>query len=514
METDDPTTSYMLQAWARLCKCLGQDFLPYMEFVMPPLLQSASLKPDVTITSADSDNDIDDSDDESMETITLGDKRIGIKTSVLEEKATACNMLCCYADELKEGFFPWIDQVAGTLVPLLKFYFHEEVRKAAVSAMPELLRSAKLAIEKGQSQGRDVSYLKFLTDSIIPALVEALHKEPDTEICASMLDSVNECLQISGMLLDEKQVKSIVEEVKQVITASSSRKRERAERAQAEDFDAEEGELIKEENEQEEEVFDQVGEILGTLIKTFKASFLPFFEELSSYLTPMWGRDKTPEERRIAICIFDDVAEQCREGAIKYYDTYLPFLLEACNDETPDVRQAAVYGLGVCAEFGGSVFKPLVGEALSRLNAVIQHPNALHPDNVMAYDNAVSALGKICQFHQDSIDSAQVVPAWLNCLPIKGDLIEAKVVHDQLCSMAERSDSSLLGPNNQYLPKIVAVFAEVLCAGKDLATEQTAGRMVSLLRQLQQTLPPATLASTWSSLQPQQQLALQSILSS
>ncbi|KAK7247138.1 hypothetical protein RIF29_42015 [Crotalaria pallida] len=514
METDDPTTSYMLQAWARLCKCLGQDFLPYMTFVMPPLLWSASLKPDVTITSADSDNDIDDSDDESMETITLGDKRIGIKTSVLEEKATACNMLCCYADELKEGFFPWIDQVAGTLVPLLKFYFHEEVRKAAVSAMPELLRSAKLAIEKGQSQGRDGTYLKFLTDSIIPALVEALHKEPDTEICASMLDSINESLQISGMLLDENQVRSIVNEIKQVITASSSRKREREERTKAEDFDAEESELIKEENEQEEEVFDQVGEILGTLIKTFKASFLPFFDELSSYLTPMWGRDKTPEERRIAICIFDDVAEQCREAALKYYDTYLPFLLEACNDEIPDVRQAAVYGLGVCAEFGGSVFKPLVGEALSRLNAVIQHPNALHGDNVMAYDNAVSALGKICQFHRDSIDSAQVVPAWLNCLPIKGDLIEAKVVHDQLCSMVERSDRELLGPNSQYLPKIVSVFAEVLCAGKELATEQTAGRMINLLRQLQQTLPPATLASTWSSLQPQQQLALQSILSS
>ncbi|XLR58283.1 hypothetical protein S83_008955 [Arachis hypogaea] len=54
-----------------------------------------------------------------------------------------------------EGFFPWIDQVAGTLVPLLKFYFYEEVRKAAVSAMPELLRSA----------------------NIIPALVNALHKE-------------------------------------------------------------------------------------------------------------------------------------------------------------------------------------------------------------------------------------------------------------------------------------------------------------------------------------------------
>ncbi|PHT94025.1 hypothetical protein T459_01907 [Capsicum annuum] len=514
METDDPTTSYMLQAWARLCKCLGQDFLPYMSVVMPPLLQSAQLKPDVTISSADSDNELDDSDDDSMETITLGDKRIGIKTSVLEEKATACNMLCCYADELKEGFYPWIDQVAPTLVPLLKFYFHEEVRKAAVSAMPELLRSAKLAVEKGIAQGRNETYVKQLSDYIIPALVEALHKEPDTEICASMLDALNECVQISGPLLDEGQVRSIVEEIKQVITASSSRKRERAERAKAEDFDAEESELLREENEQEEEVFDQVGEILGTLIKTFKAAFLPFFDELSSYLMPMWGKDKTAEERRIAICIFDDIAEQCREAALKYYDTYLPFLLEACNDESPDVRQAAVYGLGVCAEYGGSVFKPLVGEALSRLNIVIRHPNALQPENVMAYDNAVSALGKICQFHRDSIDSAQVVPAWLNCLPIKGDLIEAKVVHDQLCSMVERSDGELLGPNNQYLPKIVSVFAEVLCTGKDLATEQTASRMINLLRRLQQTLPPATLASTWSSLQPQQQIALQSILSS
>ncbi|KAG8387370.1 hypothetical protein BUALT_Bualt02G0014300 [Buddleja alternifolia] len=513
METDDPTTSYMLQAWARLCKCLGQDFLPYMSVVMPPLLQSAQLKPDVTISSADSDEEID-SDDESMETITLGDKRIGIKTSVLEEKATACNMLCCYADELKEGFYPWIDQVAPTMVPLLKFYFHEEVRKAAVSAMPELLRSAKLAVEKGIAQGRNETYVKQLSDYIIPALVEALHKEPDTEIVANMLDALNECVEISGTLLDESQVRSIVDEIKQVITASSSRKRERAQRAKAEDFDDEEGELLKEENEQEEEVFDQVGEILGTLIKTFKASFLPFFDELSSYLMPMWGKDKTAEERRIAICIFDDVAEQCHETALKYYDAYLPFLLEACNDESPDVRQAAVYGLGVCAEFGGSVFKPLVGEALSRLNVVIRHPNALQPESVMAYDNAVSALGKICQFHRDSIDSAQVVPAWLSCLPIKGDLIEAKAVHDQLCSMVERSDMELLGPNNQYLPKIVSVFAEILCAGKDLASEQTSSRMVNLLRQLQQTLPPSTLASTWSSLQPQQQLALQSILSS
>jgi importin-5 len=52
-------------------------------------------------------------------------------------------------------------------------------------------------------------------------------------------------------------------------------------------------------------------------------------------------------------------------------------------------------------------------------------------------------------------------------------------------------------------------LVQVLC-GKELATEQTIGRMVNLLRRIQETVPPAI----WSSLQPQQLHALQSILSS
>jgi hypothetical protein len=53
-------------------------------------------------------------------------------------------------------------------------------------------------------------------------------------------------------------------------------------------------------------------------------------------------------------------------------------------------------------------------EALSRLYNVIKHPNALDLDNAMAYDNAVSALGKICQFHRDSIDASQVSYAFMH----------------------------------------------------------------------------------------------------
>ncbi|XP_070044649.1 uncharacterized protein [Nicotiana tomentosiformis] len=345
-----------------------------------------------------------------------------------------------------------------------------------------------LAVEKGIAQGGSESYFTKLSDYIVLALVEALHKEPITEICGIMLYELNNCLQICEPLLTESQVRSIVNEIKHVITESSSRKNELTERDKTEDFDAEEAELLSAERKQEEKVLSYVGKILRTLIKTFKASFLPFLDELSPYLLPIWAKENTTNERCISILIFDALVEECPEAALKYYDACLPLVLEASNDEDPNVRQTALYGLGLWAEYGSSFFKPFVGEALSRIYVVLTHLNAREPENESAYDNAVSTLGKIYQFHGESIDSAQVIPAWLNCLPIKAALVEAKLVHEQLCSMVERSDRELLGPNYQYLTKVVSVFAE-------------------------KTLPAATWASACSLLLPQQEMELESILS-
>ena len=44
VEADDPTAAYMLQAGARVCKCLGPDFLPYMELVVNSLCQLLMLR--------------------------------------------------------------------------------------------------------------------------------------------------------------------------------------------------------------------------------------------------------------------------------------------------------------------------------------------------------------------------------------------------------------------------------------------------------------------------------------
>ena len=60
-----------------------------------------------------------------------------------------------------------------------------------------------------------------------------------------------------------------------------------------------------------------------------------------------------------------------------------------------DLRQCAVYGLGVAAALHQAAFRPHSSAVLAALTAVISKPDARSEDNAMATENAISALGKV-----------------------------------------------------------------------------------------------------------------------
>ncbi|KAH8502878.1 hypothetical protein H0E87_014255 [Populus deltoides] len=448
LEIHDPMRIEVLRAWGRLCKCLGHKFQPYMEVAIPCLLQSARLTlPD--------DANVEESDERN--------RMIQIKTETLEEKATACVLLRDCVAELKEGIDLWIDEVAETLVPLLNFYKHAEVRIAAVLAMPEILKSSKAAIEKRLLQK---SPFEKLCSDIIPALVEALVKEEVIKISAVMLDSLEDCLELSGPVLNIDQIKRFLSVIMDVLDTSMS--------------------IPKgdEASEQGEKVSKKVCACLKIFMKTYKGSLLQFFDQLLSPMEHMWVKDKTVKERKIALKIFTDVVEEFREEALKFCESELSLLFKACNDEEPEVQEIAAHGIGVAAAYGGSIFKPLVGEAVSALNATISDSMAFHRDYIMAHDAAVTALGQIYLFHKDRINASE---KWLgyrvvNFVSLKrfsmifgsGAEAEATLPH---------SEDELLRQEFAYLPKIIAAFAEILWADDEtLATEETVNRVIKQLR--------------------------------
>ena len=64
MSDDDPQMSYMISAWARICKILGPDFAPYLPLVMDPIMKTASMKPEVALLDNDELNGMpEDADD-------------------------------------------------------------------------------------------------------------------------------------------------------------------------------------------------------------------------------------------------------------------------------------------------------------------------------------------------------------------------------------------------------------------------------------------------------------------
>lgn len=49
-DPDDPQIGFFFQAWGRISSVLGQDFVPYLPYVMPANLAAAKVGPTVKVS--------------------------------------------------------------------------------------------------------------------------------------------------------------------------------------------------------------------------------------------------------------------------------------------------------------------------------------------------------------------------------------------------------------------------------------------------------------------------------
>ncbi|KAM3283375.1 importin-5 [Capsicum chacoense] len=503
MEEEDPMRCLLLQSWGRLCKCLGADFIPYLSIAMPVVLKSATLKNYLSV----SDN-ADDPDDERAACVTAGNKKVAIRRKLLEEKALACHILCCFAAELKEGLHLWVNEVVSALVPNLTFKFSEEVRMAAIAAMPLLLNSAACAMKNGLSvTGCGKFPVQTISDTIMSALVKALNKESKVQIQATLLEAFNESVQIPGSNLSKDQAAEFVDGISNALLTCSYHKTKIEKRAKEHRHQREL------EAEQHLTICRNIGICLGTMVKKHKASFLPLLDKVLPYVSLMWSNDGTAEERRIMVLLFRDIAEQCREEVFRYYEEWIPLLPRVFFHKNPDVPQIVATVISICAEFGADSLKPHITVIFNRLKTVMEHSDAKNLDNIMAYEAAVFTCGKLNHFVREDICTYESILLWISHLPLKCNQDEAKLSHEMLCSMMETSEQKVIGPGGIYVPMIIKIFAEVLWAEKNLASEETVTRIINLLKKFQREIPPTVLAKIFEELPLQHQSMLRSVLS-
>jgi hypothetical protein len=79
-----------------------------------------------------------------------------------------------------------------------------------------------------------------------------------------------------------------------------------------------------------------------------------------------------------------------------------------------------------------------------------------------ARDNATSALGKIIKHQNQTIDITNVIPSWIELLPLKNDLDEAKISNELFADILTEQPVLALGEQYQRFEKIIEILGEIL----------------------------------------------------
>lgn len=184
----------------------------------------------------------------------------------------------------------------------------------------------------------------------------------------------------------------------------------------------------------------RVSDIVHYMFVAFGEQFLPYFDLLNSQFAPLIQAGRPWRDRQWGTCIYDDVIEYGgQNGRISYQSVYLEPMLNHVQDEYPEVRQAAAYGVGLLAMKGGHDFANVCARSLPLLAGSINKTGSRDTEEgIEATENAISAVAKILKYNSSAFDPSAVIPSFIEWLPVWEDIDELPYIYDYFCDLIEQ----------------------------------------------------------------------------
>lgn len=197
--------------------------------------------------------------------------------------------------------------------------------------------------------------------------------------------------------------------------------------------------------------------------------------------------------RQWALCIFDDLIEFTGEKSATYLSHFISQLAAGLADQSPDIRQAAAYGVGIAALNAPQTFASLCNESIPHLFAMINAPDSRSENNITATENSISAIAKICSSYKSnpSFPLLSIVNPWIATLPVTTDDTEAISVYTFLIDLI---DSHTIQPDMKLLVAIITGALESLIVPE---THELTARMVKTLGNVLASCDVETRGTLW-----------------
>uniref|UniRef100_A0A672RPB8 Importin-5-like n=1 Tax=Sinocyclocheilus grahami TaxID=75366 RepID=A0A672RPB8_SINGR len=446
LEDDDPQISYMISAWARMCKILGKEFQQYLPVVMGPLMKTASIKPEVAL----------------------------LDKLIVHAPETLLASLTCVS----------------------------RVRVAAAESMPLLLECARV---------RGPEYLTQMWHFMCDALIKSIGTEPDSDVLSEIMHSFAKCIELMGDgCLNNEHFEELGGIMKGKLEEHFKNQEARQAKRQDEDYDEQVEETLQDEDDNDVYILTKVSDILHSIFSSYREKVLPWFEQLLQLIVSLICPHRPWADRQWGLCIFDDIVEHCSPSSFKYAEYFLRPMMQALCDTSPEVRQAAAYGVGVMAQFGGESYRPAFTEAVPLLVGVIQSPDSRAKENANATENCISAVAKVMKYRPECVSVNEILPHWLSWLPLNEDKEEAVHTFNYLCDLIESNNPIVLGPDNTNLPKIFIIIADGVVNESIKGEDGCSKRLANVIRQVQ--VSGGLWTQCVSALNETQQKAIQDLL--
>ncbi|KAI7778879.1 hypothetical protein LA080_001570 [Diaporthe eres] len=477
-DADDPQAQYLMHCWGRMCRVMGTEFLPFLPNVMPPLLELAKANADIQLLDDDEQVEALQQED-GWELVPLKGKMIGIKTSTMDDKHMAIELLVVYAQVLEGNFAPYVAEVMEKIaLPGLAFFFHDPVRYMSAKLVPQLLNSFKKAY------GNPSNELRGLWAGTVDKLLEVLTAEPAIDTLAEMYQCFYESVECLGRdCLTPQHMDKFIESVKTALDDYKDRVQERLEEndgANPEDVEDEAEETLMA-IEDDQTLLSDMNKAFHSIFKYHGAAFLRPWERLMSTYEAFLNNGRDPTQRQWGLCIMDDVLEYCGPESIHYANYIMTPLIEGCRDASPAIRQAAAYGIGVAAQKGGQAWAQFLGGSVPALFQATQVPDARSEDNVYATENACAAIAKILHFNASHVPNQdEVITQWINTMPVTNDEEAAPYAYAYLAELIDKQHPAV----GQQPDKIFLYIAQGL--ESQTLTSQTANRVCTATKVLLQ----------------------------
>ena len=461
----DPQKVYLLSGWQRICLILKEDFLPYLDLILPSLFdlieKIVAQKKRPTGNSNEAHEVINAMEGEKA------DKSLFHKanTNDSQEVTIAIRMISVFVVELRKGFAPYVIRTSNLLTHLLEKSNNSNVKVTAARGLPGLI---KVVNESGESDRLNI--VRTMSNNYTNLLWKTIDSEHEPDIRVIYVMVLRELLKASGTYMNEHEVTLMRQNILQSLKESDEAKLSNQELLADDETELDDDDLdaVKTENDNEEEYHCALAELVGALYEFHQELSLPLVQVVYKDILPkVMIKNMSSKMHKFGIFLIDNMIEFIDFDLLRNeWVTLSKILIQFTIHEKAELRHPAAYGIGLLAEKTKENFQNLSEGCLKALDWAIDVKRSQNEDIELygvAKDNAISALGKIINFQPRCINLKEITLKWLQNLPLRYDKKEARGQHEMVVDIILHSDPALIfGDSGENLPHVIKLFALVV----------------------------------------------------